>query len=96
MCEWGNSKPWRWARDVGHSWRTTPDIWCDFDSLRVFPGYTQFGVMQCIELNDTLRQYAAFEEITAGVDLGIFKIVHVGASEATRLSFLDSSGYGQS
>ena len=59
MCEWGNSQPWRWARDIGHSWRTTPDIWCNFDSLRVFPqGYSQFGVMQCIQLNDTLRQYA--------------------------------------
>ena len=58
MCEWGNSHPWKWARDVGHSWRTTPDIWCDFDSLRLFPGYSQFGVMQCIQFNDTLRQYA--------------------------------------
>ena len=58
MCEWGNSRPWRWAREIGHSWRTTPDIWCNFDSLRVFPGYTQFGVMQCIQYNDTLRQYA--------------------------------------
>ena len=58
MCEWGNSRPWKWAREVGHSWRTTPDIWCDFDSLRIFPGYTQFGVMQCIQFNDTLRQYA--------------------------------------
>ena len=58
MCEWGNSHPWKWARDVGHSWRTTPDIWCDFDSLRVFPGYTQFGVLQCINFNDSLRQYA--------------------------------------
>ena len=58
MCEWGNSRPWKWAKEVGHSWRTTPDIWCDFDSLRVFPGYTQFGVMQCIQFNDSLRQYA--------------------------------------
>ncbi len=59
MCEWGNSQPWRWAKDIGHSWRTTPDIWCSFDSLRVFPqGYSQFGVMQCIQFNDTLRQYA--------------------------------------
>ena len=58
MCEWGNSQPWKWAREIGHSWRTTPDIWCHFDSLRVFPGYTQFGVMQCIQFNDSLRQYA--------------------------------------
>lgn len=58
MCEWGSSRPWKWAREVGHSWRTTPDIWCDFDSLRVFPTYTQFGVMQCVNYNDTLRAYA--------------------------------------
>ena len=59
MCEWGNSAPWRWASAVGHSWRTTPDIWCNFDSLKVFDaGYTQFGVMQCIQFNDSLRKYA--------------------------------------
>ncbi len=60
MCEWGDSYPWRWASEVGHSWRTTPDIWCCFDSVRVFDGgaYSQFGVMQCIQFNDTLRRYA--------------------------------------
>jgi alpha-galactosidase len=26
ICEWGTSKPWLWARDVGHLWRTTFDI----------------------------------------------------------------------
>lgn len=26
ICEWGNSKPWEWAADVGHLWRTTGDI----------------------------------------------------------------------
>jgi alpha-galactosidase len=26
MCEWGDSKPWTWARGVGHLWRTTGDI----------------------------------------------------------------------
>ena len=58
MCEWGNNMPWKWARDIGNSWRTTPDIWCAFDSIHQFPGYQQFGVMQCIHYNDTLRQYA--------------------------------------
>lgn len=28
MCEWGSSKPWTWAKDVSHLWRTTGDI-CD-------------------------------------------------------------------
>jgi len=26
ICEWGTAKPWLWARDVGHLWRTTFDI----------------------------------------------------------------------
>lgn len=26
ICEWGKSKPWLWAKDVGHLWRTTDDI----------------------------------------------------------------------
>ncbi|WP_165734201.1 glycoside hydrolase family 27 protein [Polaribacter sp. 20A6] len=26
MCEWGENKPWEWAEDVGHLWRTTLDI----------------------------------------------------------------------
>ncbi|OHB55394.1 MAG: alpha-galactosidase [Planctomycetes bacterium RBG_13_44_8b] len=26
LCEWGNNKPWEWAKDVGHLWRTTGDI----------------------------------------------------------------------
>lgn len=26
LCEWGLSKPWNWARPVGHLWRTTGDI----------------------------------------------------------------------
>lgn len=26
ICEWGYSKPWEWAGEVGHLWRTTLDI----------------------------------------------------------------------
>jgi alpha-galactosidase len=26
LCDWGYSKPWFWAQDVGHLWRTTDDI----------------------------------------------------------------------
>ena len=26
MCEWGTAKPWLWADDTGHMWRTTGDI----------------------------------------------------------------------
>ena len=26
ICEWGNSKPWTWAKGIGQLWRTTGDI----------------------------------------------------------------------
>ncbi len=34
ICEWGNSKPWEWARDVGHLWRTTGDIMDCYDCVQ--------------------------------------------------------------
>lgn len=26
LCEWGLNKPWKWGREAGNLWRTTPDI----------------------------------------------------------------------
>ena len=26
ICEWGTNKPYEWASDLGHMWRTTEDI----------------------------------------------------------------------
>jgi alpha-galactosidase len=26
LCEWGETKPWEWAENIGHLWRTTHDI----------------------------------------------------------------------
>jgi hypothetical protein len=26
ICEWGQNRPWEWASDTGHLWRTTGDI----------------------------------------------------------------------
>lgn len=58
MCEWGDNHPWRWAKGIGNSWRIGPDIWCSFDSTRVFPTYIQCSVIDCINRNDSLRSYA--------------------------------------
>ncbi|MET9072357.1 NPCBM/NEW2 domain-containing protein [Streptomyces sp. NPDC004232] len=33
ICEWGENKPWEWAADVGHLWRTTGDISDDWGSM---------------------------------------------------------------
>ena len=34
ICEWGLHKPWEWGSDIGHSWRTTGDIYNCFDCPR--------------------------------------------------------------
>jgi alpha-galactosidase len=33
MCEWGENKPWLWAKDVGNSWRSTGDIGDSYSSM---------------------------------------------------------------
>ena len=33
LCEWGQNKPWEWAKDVGHLWRTTGDIVDRWDAM---------------------------------------------------------------
>jgi len=34
ICDWGYSKPWEWAGEVGHLWRTTLDISDSWDGTR--------------------------------------------------------------
>ena len=33
ICEWGSNKPWEWAGNVGHLWRTTGDISDSWNSM---------------------------------------------------------------
>jgi alpha-galactosidase len=58
MCEWGNSKPWTWADKTGHSWRTTGDITNCFDCVERHPGWASWGVMQILDMQEGLRNYA--------------------------------------
>lgn len=34
ICEWGRNKPWKWGRQAGNLWRTTPDIAANWLSVR--------------------------------------------------------------
>lgn len=36
ICEWGKSKPWLWAKDVGNLWRTTGDIYDCWDCKKEY------------------------------------------------------------
>jgi alpha-galactosidase len=55
LCEWGSSKPWLWARDVGNLWRTTGDIQDCWDCKRDWGG---MGFIHILDLQDGLESYA--------------------------------------
>lgn len=58
LCEWGSNKPWEWAQEVGHQWRTTGDIGLSFSEQIVHGTWEQNSVLRCIDLNEPLRKYA--------------------------------------
>ena len=60
MCEWGTNKPWEWAADIAHSWRTTGDIWPYFDTIpSEFDGqWHGEPIMTLVDINEPLRAYA--------------------------------------
>ena len=64
MCEWGTSKPWEWAKDVAHSWRTTADIGPAFLPVPITyneqgrPNWRPQSIIDIINQNEPLRQYA--------------------------------------
>lgn len=58
ICEWGNDKPWVWGPNVGHLWRTTGDIYNCFDCVKDHGNYKSWGVMQILDKQEGLRQYA--------------------------------------
>ena len=55
ICEWGSTKPWLWAGDVGNLWRTTGDIQDCWDCKRSWGG---MGWPHILDLQDGLEKYA--------------------------------------
>jgi alpha-galactosidase len=55
LCEWGSTKPWLWARDVGNLWRSTGDISDKWDTGN---RKDDLGVVQILDLQDGLQSYA--------------------------------------
>ena len=55
LCEWGSTKPWLWARDVGNLWRSTGDILDRWHGSEKWGG---LGAIDIIELQDGLQSYA--------------------------------------
>ncbi len=55
LCEWGATKPWLWARNVGNLWRTTGDITDKWDTGEKSDN---IGMLQILDLQDGLESYA--------------------------------------
>ena len=45
ICEWGDNKPWEWAQDIGHMWRTTGDIYACWDCEEDHGDWSSWGVL---------------------------------------------------
>ena len=58
LCEWGSSQPWTWAAPVGQLWRSTGDIYAQFDGTHSQGSWTANGIMHCADLNEPLNKYA--------------------------------------
>jgi alpha-galactosidase len=58
LCEWGSNKPWEWAKDIGHLWRTTGDITAFFDRDVDHGTWKSLSVMSILDLQVGLRIYA--------------------------------------
>ena len=58
ICEWGSNKPWEWAGNVGNLWRTTGDIHPCFDCKQDHGTWYSWGVLQIVDMQEGLRQYA--------------------------------------
>ena len=55
LCEWGSTKPWLWAGNIGNLWRTTGDITDKWDTGEKSDN---IGVLQILDLQDGLESYA--------------------------------------
>lgn len=59
ICEWGVNKPWEWAADVGHLWRTTGDIRNNWDIPDAKEGKCWGGgVIVNLDMQQGLEKYA--------------------------------------
>ncbi|MEQ1762106.1 MAG: glycoside hydrolase family 27 protein [Pyrinomonadaceae bacterium] len=58
ICEWGDNKPWEWAKNIGHLWRTTGDITACWDCEKNHGTWSSFGIMRILDKQKGLRIHA--------------------------------------
>lgn len=55
ICEWGSNRPWTWAKNIGHLWRSTFDIQDCWDCMRDWGG---MGWVHILDMQVGLEKYA--------------------------------------
>jgi alpha-galactosidase len=58
ICEWGDNQPWLWGKDIGHSWRTSGDIYPCWDCEYNHGTWSSWGVLRIIDMRPGIRIYA--------------------------------------
>jgi alpha-galactosidase len=60
ICEWGTSKPWLWAKDIGNLWRTTGDISDRWEGRKKWADGSccSNGVVDILDLEADLSSFA--------------------------------------
>ncbi len=59
ICEWGDNKPWEWAKPIGHLWRTTGDITDCWECEENHGSWSSWGIMRILDKQKSLRIHAA-------------------------------------
>jgi alpha-galactosidase len=58
ICEWGDNRPWEWAGEIGHLWRTTGDIVNCWNCELGHGSWTSFGILNILDKQAGLRKHA--------------------------------------
>lgn len=58
ICEWGDNDPWLWAKELGHSWRATGDIYNCWDCEFSHGSWASLGVLPILDRRKGIRKYA--------------------------------------
>ncbi len=58
ICEWGESKPWEWAGEIGHLWRTSGDIANCWECEVGHGSWSSLGVMNTLDKQAGLRKFS--------------------------------------
>ncbi|MCW3805354.1 glycoside hydrolase family 27 protein [Plebeiibacterium marinum] len=58
ICEWGDSNPWKWGKEIGHLWRVSGDIINCWNCEVGHGSWSSWGIWKIINMRTDIRKYA--------------------------------------